>query len=58
MCVHYAYEPLPRFPTTPHAKSLNLGDVADAYMSELIFIMCATEKKSKLLFTLEPFFLC
>lgn len=28
-------------------------DAADAYMSELIFIMCAIEK-SKLLFTLEP----
>lgn len=57
VCVHYAYEPLPRFPTTPHAKGWNWGDAADAYMSELIFIMCSIEK-SKLLFTLEPFSLC
>lgn len=52
VCVHYAYEPLPRFPATAHAKSWNSGDAGDAYMSELIFIMCAIEK-SKLLFTLE-----
>ena len=45
------------FPTfqqlrTPKVKTL--GDAADAYVSELIFIMCAIEK-SKLLFTLDPF---
>lgn len=57
VCVHYAYEPLPRFPKTPHAKMFDSGDAADAYMSELIFIMCAIEK-SKLLFTLEPLSLC
>lgn len=58
VCVHYAYEPLSHFPTSPNGTSFNSADAADAYMSELIFIMCAIKKKSKLLFTLEPFPLC
>ena len=46
---------LPAFQQLLAPKSFNSGDAADTYMSQLIFIMCAIAKKSKLLFTLEPF---
>lgn len=60
VCVHYAYKPLPWHFFPPQQlrqfpKLKTQREKANAYTSELIFIMCAIEE-SKLLFTHESFF--
>ena len=52
MCVHYAYEPPPRFPTTPRAKKFQLGGCS-RYVHEPVnlYHVCHSEKIKALVYS-------